>query len=70
VSRSRSNSIVLSLPFGNDAIVGGELPVDHARDEDAFAHLEEQMVLAGLELNIALASPSSFRVRAASSSAG
>ena len=45
----------LSLPFGNDALVGRKLPVDHPRDEQAAADLEEQVVLAALVADVAVA---------------
>ncbi len=52
VRRSRSNSMCLSLPFRNDFLVGRELPVDHSRDEEPRADLEEEMVLATLVVNV------------------
>ena len=45
----------LSLPFGNDALVGGKLAVDHPRDQHAIADLEEQVVLAALVADVAVA---------------
>ena len=45
----------LVVALRNDALVGRKLPVDHPRDQHAAADFEEQVVLAALELNVALA---------------
>ena len=45
----------LVVALRDDALVGRELPVDHPRDQHAAADLEEQVVLAALELDVAFA---------------
>ena len=45
----------LVVALRDDSLVGGELSVDHPRDQHAAGHLEEQMVLAALELDVAFA---------------
>ena len=55
VSRSRSNSMRLLLPFRNHALESGKLPVDHPRNQHPAAHFEKQVVLAALVSNISVA---------------
>ena len=45
----------LSLPFGNDFLVGRKLAVDHPRDQQPRADLEEHVVLAALVLHVDVA---------------
>ena len=46
---------VLVVALRNDALVGGKLAVDHPRDQHAAADLEEQVVLAALVADVAVA---------------
>ena len=46
---------VLVVSFRNHALVRGKLSVDDARNQHPAAHLEEQVVLPRLELDVALA---------------
>ena len=46
---------VLVVALRNDALVGRKLAVDHPRDEQPVADVEEQMVLAALVADVAVA---------------
>src|SRR5205085_383829 len=43
---------VFVVALRNHALVGGELPVDHPRDQQAIVEFEEQMVLAALVIYV------------------
>ncbi len=44
----------LVVPLRDHPLIGRKLPIDHTGNQNASAHLEEQVVLTALKLNIAL----------------